>query len=184
MLLFVSRRFRDSYLSYSGPPPTFWRSFCAFDGTENKRGERRNKNKKEREQCCPTCFSMQGRICWASWASGRARSRNAPKGNETADPFGPSAKAIAVTAHPRLCMPPTKAEKMERFSFTLVNSLSRRPPLMIQSLLRSPRRVSQPTNARARVPSPISFLPSFHLSCAAASTVCRIWNAAARSLTL
>ena len=121
-----SSLFQGGFVNYiystSSRPHTFWRPFCAFDGTENKRGERRNKKKKKRKQCCPTCFSMQGRICWASGRTGpagEARSRNAPKGNETAaaDPFEPSTKAIAVTAHPRPCMPPTAVEKMERFSF-------------------------------------------------------------------
>ena len=70
-----SSLFQGGFVNYiystSSRPHTFWRPFCAFDGTENKRGERRNKKKKKkRKQCCPTCFSMQGRICWAS---GRAR---------------------------------------------------------------------------------------------------------------
>ena len=95
------------------------------EGREGTRIRRRGSNVAPLVSPCKAGYV--GRVGGRGRArAGGARSRNAPKGNETADPFGPSAKAIAVTAHPRLCMPPEKAEKMESLSFTLVHSLSRR----------------------------------------------------------
>ena len=109
-----------SYSTSSRPTP-FGDRFAHSMEQRTKEGNggtrRRRRGSNVAPLVSPCKAGYVGRV--GEWAgpAGEARSRNAPKGNETADPFEPSAKAIAVTAHPRPCMPPTAVEKMERFSF-------------------------------------------------------------------